>query len=231
MKMNKRYQAIGLTIFFITGVVSLCWLEILSKQHLETPTEEMAQHVEQYDVVLDAGHGGSDTGVVAGTLYEKDITLSIVLEIGKKLEQEGYRVAYTRTGEEEENETLNIQKRIEIVEQCHAQLLVSIHLDDSYDTYNYGYEILGKLKQKEVFQFARYVLSSMQISTMTQSHGIKDQDLAPQPILEDSPIPSLMITCGYIMNKNDQSIFRDGEKLHSFAGYIAKGIITTLEGK
>lgn len=229
MNIHKRYRAIGLSLFFIAGVVSLCWLEVLSNQHSTTVSEDTIQPVETYDVVLDAGHGGSDTGVVSGTLQEKDITLSIVLEIGRLLEQDGYRVAYTRTGNEEASETIDIEKRIEIIEDSKALLLLSIHLDESYDKNNYGYEVVGKIKQKEVFQYARYVMSSMQMSNLSQSHGMKDQDVAPQKILEESPIPSLMITCGYIMNKHDQDIFRDDEKLHIYANYIKKGIVTTLK--
>lgn len=51
-------------------------------------------------VVVDAGHGSVDSGSVGqrGTL-EKDMTLSIALKLGKKLESQGINVVYTRTND------------------------------------------------------------------------------------------------------------------------------------
>ena len=52
---------------------------------------------EKFVVVLDAGHGGKDPGKAAKKYYEKDIALSVVLKLGKKLEAlDDVKVVYTR---------------------------------------------------------------------------------------------------------------------------------------
>jgi N-acetylmuramoyl-L-alanine amidase len=47
-------------------------------------------------VVLDAGHGGDDTGVIVGKLAEKDLTLSLAQRLEKLLEARGLEVVLTR---------------------------------------------------------------------------------------------------------------------------------------
>ena len=53
----------------------------------------------QYTVVLDAGHGGKDPGAVGKFSKEKDLNLKLVLEIGKKLNEQypDVNVVYTRS--------------------------------------------------------------------------------------------------------------------------------------
>lgn len=67
-----------------------------------TTIQETTQ--EQYDtpiIVLDAGHGGYDSGCVSEEGYlEKDITLSLVLLTGAILEEQGIHVVYTRSSDE-----------------------------------------------------------------------------------------------------------------------------------
>ena len=50
-------------------------------------------------IYLDAGHGGTDSGAVGNGLYEKNLTLDIVKEIQKKLEEnyENVEIMTTRT--------------------------------------------------------------------------------------------------------------------------------------
>lgn len=50
-------------------------------------------------IVLDAGHGGADTGVVVGSLREKDLTLSVVQQLQKLLQGQA-EVVLTRNGDQ-----------------------------------------------------------------------------------------------------------------------------------
>ena len=47
-------------------------------------------------VVIDAGHGGHDSGAVAGGRQEKDVVLQITKKLKKELKRKGYRVYLTR---------------------------------------------------------------------------------------------------------------------------------------
>lgn len=62
-----------------------------------------------YDVVIDPGHGGNDTGAISGTYEEEEIVLENGMELKKKLESLGLKVLITRDGTEtDEYDTYNI---------------------------------------------------------------------------------------------------------------------------
>ncbi|MBI3503935.1 MAG: N-acetylmuramoyl-L-alanine amidase [Proteobacteria bacterium] len=78
-------------------------------------------------VVLDAGHGGVDPGTIGVTgTHEKDITLAMVREVRRQLEQGGrYRVQLTR----DDDVFIRLRDRIAIARQHSADLFISIHAD------------------------------------------------------------------------------------------------------
>ena len=86
----------------------------------------MAQN-KKFLVVLDAGHGGHDSGAVGmpRTNKEKDINLAIVLKIGKLLEQNcpDVKVMYTR----DNDVFVTLAGRADIANKAKADLFVSIH--------------------------------------------------------------------------------------------------------
>lgn len=96
-----------------------------------------------FTVVLDAGHGGKDSGNLgAGKKYkEKDVALKIVLAIGKELEKhKDIRVLYTR----KTDVFIDLYKRGEIANRANADLFVSVHCNAHYSQ-AYGTEtfVLG----------------------------------------------------------------------------------------
>ena len=77
-------------------------------------------------VVLDAGHGGEDTGARGrGRLLEKDAALAIAKAVGAELERLGCRVAYTR----EDDTFIPLWGRAKIANDQGADLFVSLHLN------------------------------------------------------------------------------------------------------
>ena len=55
---------------------------------------------DQFVIVLDAGHGGRDPGNIGNGYREKNIVLSVVLELGKILDKEDFiDIKYTRTSD------------------------------------------------------------------------------------------------------------------------------------
>lgn len=80
--------------------------------------------VKPFVVVLDAGHGGHDSGNVGNGYKEKDIALKIVLEVGSILEkQPNIKVIYTR----KTDKFVDLYKRGAIANEADADLFVSVH--------------------------------------------------------------------------------------------------------
>jgi N-acetylmuramoyl-L-alanine amidase len=83
-------------------------------------------------IVIDAGHGGHDTGTIGPTgLMEKDLCLDVALRLGKIIEQRlpGADVVYTRS----DDSFVPLEERTNIANQAKADLFLSIHANSSRD--------------------------------------------------------------------------------------------------
>lgn len=97
-------------------------------------------------VVLDAGHGGSDPGACRNGMREKDITLKVVLRLGRLIEQEmpGVKVVYTRTTDKALGATkaADLQARTAVANKAGADLFLSVHVNAAESTAACGVETL-----------------------------------------------------------------------------------------
>jgi len=83
-------------------------------------------------IVIDAGHGGHDTGTIGPTgLMEKDLCLDVALRLGKIIEQRlpGANVVYTRS----DDTFVPLEERTNMANQAKADLFISIHANSSRD--------------------------------------------------------------------------------------------------
>jgi N-acetylmuramoyl-L-alanine amidase len=89
-------------------------------------------------IVIDAGHGGHDTGTLGpGGVEEKEIVLDVALRLGKLLKQRlGADVIFTR-----DNDTfVPLETRTAIANKAQADLFLSIHANSSSDSSARGVE-------------------------------------------------------------------------------------------
>ena len=97
---------------------------------LLTPTSEIYSQ-DRFKVVIDAGHGGKDPGRPNKSgIKEKDIVLKIALDLGKKLENSGNEVIYTR----DKDIFLTLRQRAKIANDVDADLFISIHCNAFHDS-------------------------------------------------------------------------------------------------
>ena len=90
-------------------------------------------------IVLDAGHGGHDTGCHGPTgSYEKDVTLEIILMVGKLIEQKypDIKVLYSR----KTDIFIPLQDRALLANNNNADLFLSVHCNANPNKSAYGTE-------------------------------------------------------------------------------------------
>lgn len=96
----------------------------------------------KFTIVLDAGHGGSDHGANRnypdiGRVAEKDVTLGIILKLGRMLEKnKDYKVIYTR----KYDEYPSLTERTDLANRSKADLFISVHCNANPKTTPYGTE-------------------------------------------------------------------------------------------
>jgi N-acetylmuramoyl-L-alanine amidase len=89
-------------------------------------------------IVIDAGHGGHDTGTIGPNgLQEKDVVLDVAKRLGRLLETRlGAEVVYTR----KDDTFIPLETRTAIANRERADLFISIHANSSHDSDARGVE-------------------------------------------------------------------------------------------
>jgi N-acetylmuramoyl-L-alanine amidase len=89
-------------------------------------------------VVIDPGHGGSNTGAPSlhRSLFEKHVTLALASELRARLQKQGVRVRLTR----DRDHYLTLRKRGELANLWGADLFVSLHTNATESHSQRGYE-------------------------------------------------------------------------------------------
>jgi N-acetylmuramoyl-L-alanine amidase len=90
-------------------------------------------------IVIDAGHGGHDSGTLgAGGIEEKDVVLDVALRLGKLLHDRlGAEVVYTR----DDDTFVPLETRTAIANKAQADLFISVHANSSSDESVKGVEV------------------------------------------------------------------------------------------
>ena len=95
----------------------------------------------KFKVVIDPGHGGTNTGAMSGDIAEKELTLALAAKIRaffKKHPAPGIEIVFTRT----EDVSMTIKERVELIERLQPDLFISLHFNSQKVlTTNRGFEI------------------------------------------------------------------------------------------
>jgi N-acetylmuramoyl-L-alanine amidase len=90
-------------------------------------------------IVIDAGHGGHDSGTLGvGGIQEKDVVLDVALRLGKLLHDHmGAEIVYTRA----DDTFIPLETRTAIANKAQADLFISVHANSSPDESARGVEV------------------------------------------------------------------------------------------
>jgi len=137
------------------SVVFLIWLFPIFISGLsinEGPPDDIKKTIST--VVIDAGHGGKDSGAVGKRAQEKDLALKIALKVGALIEEniKDVKVIYTR----KEDVFVELYERANIANKAEADLFISIHVNSSPKSSPFGTSshVLGLHRTGENFDVA-----------------------------------------------------------------------------
>tara|TARA_B100000795_G_scaffold158062_1_gene118778 strand:- start:82090 stop:83211 length:1122 start_codon:yes stop_codon:yes gene_type:complete len=104
-------------------------------------------------IVLDAGHGGHDSGNTGNGYVESKIALKIVKKVGERLQNEpGIKILYTRT----DNTFVTLKGRAAVANKADADLFVSVHCDAfTNNASGASTFVLGLHRSKDNFEIAK----------------------------------------------------------------------------
>ena len=172
-------------------------------------------------IVVDAGHGGYDSGAVYRGRMEKDDTLALALEVGAMLENAGQNVIYTRT----EDIYQTPSEKARIANNSGADYFLSIHRNSNITPNQYsGVQSLiynaGGVRE-EIGENINNNLEDLGFANL----GI---DLRPNlTVLRRTRMPAVMVEAGFINNDQDNQLF--DERFEEIARGIADGVLEAID--
>lgn len=122
-------------------------------------------------IVLDAGHGGKDPGAIGTFSREKDITLSVVLKLGKMLKDSipGLKIVYTRATDE----FIDLKERGPIGNRAGGDLFLSVHVNSTAgrkETIKTGTRVIGKGKKRKTVPVYKTIYHKSTTTTGTETY-------------------------------------------------------------
>lgn len=179
-------------------------------------------------VVIDAGHGGSQTGAVYGGVQEKDLNLSIAKKLNSKLKDLGIVTYMTRTNDV----TLSLYARSDLANNKNADLLVSIHNNagpvKATGSMTLYYPSSSKTKGKlSSYEFAKIVQRNM-----CNTLGAKDMGVIERPglaVLRTSNMPAVIAEVGYMSNSAELAKLKTSSYQDKAAEALKNAVVESLE--
>lgn len=168
-------------------------------------------------IVLDPGHGGTDTGEVAGSLSEAAACWQLAIRVAEKLAVAGATTRLTRT----ETEGPDASERARRANRFHGDLFLSLHLNahaetsaEGSSTYYFGSSRAGETLA-DMIQVELLTLGLKNCRTHARSYTV----------LKETRMPAVLVEPSFITNPTDARNLEDPSFVGSVADAIARGVV------
>jgi len=153
-------------------------------------------------IVIDAGHGGTDPGAVAGGEHEKSINLKVSNYVKSLFEgSEDYKVYYTRTSDVNKS----LQYRTDLANTLEADIFVSIHNNAMNTSSFQGMETLympgGSTSKLSSISIAKIFHDTLLPIVEVADRGLKPRD--GLYVLRHTKMPAIILELGFMTNPSD----------------------------
>jgi N-acetylmuramoyl-L-alanine amidase len=175
-------------------------------------------------IVLDPGHGGSDTGAAHNGLVEKTLTLDIANRLRSRLIQRGWIVRMTRDTDTDvyapnDSARDELQARCDIANKAGARMFVSVHVNSFTSsglngTTTYYYKPVD-------LAMAQAVQRRLIASLGTKDDGVRKDNFY---VIHHTAMPAILIETAFLSNPDDAALLHSTAFLDKVAAAIADGI-------
>jgi N-acetylmuramoyl-L-alanine amidase len=185
-------------------------------------------------ILIDAGHGGMDGGTSSkmGTV-EKNINLSIALELKDSLKKSGYTVVmtreqdaanYSKSGTIRSNYNEDLRNRCELKNSSNCDMFISIHLNYFTQSKYYGAQVWYS-NNKDSGTFAALVQKNLRMDLDTSNKRVQKPAKNAYKILrENDNMPSVIVECGFLSNYEEEQKLKTPQYQEKIADSITKSV-------
>ena len=216
----KIIAAAGLTLLLSIYVALLC-----------VRTRAAASPSDRFTVVIDAGHGGIDGGVLGITtgVKESELNLDIARKLKTKFDKSGAKTVMTRKTEaglygiySKGFKRRDMQKRKQITLNAKADVFVSIHLNYYSSPLRRGAQVFYKIDDEKSKSLAEIVQAEL--------NGGKECErdytalAGDYYVLNEADCAAILCECGFLSNAEDEKLLLTDEYRAEIAEKIFNGI-------
>lgn len=185
-------------------------------------------------IVLDAGHGGNDSGTYSSgySYLEKTMNLDMLLRLQEYfIDNENIKIYTTRTTDRR----LTLNQRVDLANDVGADLFLSIHCNASKYKSIHGTEVLYNENQDDWNTFNSKQFAQICLEELVDNIGLKNRGIVARGsdvhIIGESQVPVALVEVAFMSNKDDMDFLKEDENRQIIAEGIYNGIIRALEAK
>ena len=240
---RPRLALIGLMMM----AVSFAWLQFSSpvsrpQIDVQTPAPEGPFAL----VVLDAGHGGQDSGTMKAGVLEKELTLDVAHRVERLLQLQGMATLLTRTGDE----YVSLADRATIANAQANCVFVSIHFDDAsrsaatgVETYYAPHQLSNSTRVLSWLPFlqrtslesanvesqslAAFIQEALVTHTQAANRGTSSQQFF---VIANVRHPAVLVEGGFLTNAHEMNKLATSDYREQIAAAISDGVMRYREG-
>ena len=199
-------------------------------------------------VIIDAGHGGKDTGARNDTygILEKDLTLNVAVRLKRLLEKAGFQVKLTRSNDV----FIPLEKRSKITNRYGADFFISLHFNSAASPEPSGFEVFAMTPQnqpstkkpKPTDEDAEWfpgnnndpwnMLAAYHVErALVQGLGGPDRGVkrARFSVLKHLDCPGVLVELGFLSHRKTAKQVRSSEYRQLIAQSLCQGVMTYRE--
>lgn len=173
-------------------------------------------------VVVDAGHGGRDSGAVRR--YgppEKIVALDVAQRVEKKLRESQLKTVMTRNSDV----FIPLDTRVAIENSQKNSIFVSIHFNDSRRRAVHGFETY--YHSPTSYDLARRIQDKLLTLPRAVNRGVRPANFR---VLRKAAYPAVLVECGFLSNRAEGRSARSSDYREQLADKIAEAIVEQRYG-
>jgi len=172
-------------------------------------------------VIIDAGHGGHDTGGQWGRVYEKHLALDTSVRLEAHLKKMGYNTVMTRRSDY----FVSLPTRMTAANRYKNAIFISIHYNYTWKQGVSGIETFYHSQQSH--KLARDVHRGVMSRVKVVDRGVK---YARYYVIRNCNLPSVLVEGGFVSNSNERSRMKTAWFRDAIARGIADGVQSFRRG-
>lgn len=186
-------------------------------------------------IVVDAGHGGADPGKVGiNDILEKDINLSIALQLAEELEAAGISIVLTRDSDVDLSngatnfKSADMRNRCALITEANPVFTISIH-QNSYPSEEVSGAQVFYFTASEDGKALATTLQNSLIANLDPTNTRQPKANDSYYLLKKTPTPTIIVECGFLTSPTEAALLATSEYQEKVVHAIYLGIMEYLE--